>query len=454
MLSVVWFIVAISVLVAAHEFGHFWVARRLGFKVLRFSIGFGRPLAVWRSRHPDGTEYWLSMIPLGGYVKMLDEREAAVPEADRGRAFNQRPIPHRIAVLLAGPAFNFLFAIVAYWLMFTSGVPGLKAVIGAVQPDSVAARAGIVAGDEITAVGGRPTSTWENATLRIFDQLLATARIDLTVREPDGKTRNVELDVRGRESELTEPAALYTGLGLLPGPVLPAVIDAVTPDSPAAAAGLEAGDEVVAIGDKPIRSWDQWVNQIKQRPGETVDIAVRRDGGERTFSVAIGTVQEAGKTIGRIGASRPSTLPPGLMDSLRAEQRYGVFESLPRGVEKTWEMSALTVRMLVRMVVGDVSLKNMSGPLTIADYAGESAQAGLAPFLSFLAAVSISLGILNLLPIPMLDGGQVVYQIAEWFKGSPLSERALVLGQQIGVFFLIVLMSFAFYNDLSRIFGS
>jgi regulator of sigma E protease len=394
------------------------------------------------------------MIPLGGYVKMLDERETPVPAADQGRAFNHRPIPHRIAVLLAGPAFNFLFAIVAYWLMFTTGVPGLKAVIGAVQPDSVAARAGIVAGDEIVAVGGRPTATWENATLRIFDQLLSDARIDLTVREPSGESRTVQLDVRGREAELTEPAALYTGLGVLPGPVLPAVIDAVTPDSPADAAGLKAGDEVVAIGDTPIRSWDQWVNYIKQRPGETVDITVRREGRERTFSVAIGTVEEGGKTYGRIGASRPTTLPPALVDSLRAEQRYGVLESLPRGVEKTWEMSALTVRMLVRMVVGDVSLKNMSGPLTIADYAGESAQAGLAPFLSFLAAVSISLGILNLLPIPVLDGGQVVYQIAEWFKGSPLSERALVLGQQIGVFLLILLMSFAFYNDISRHFGS
>jgi regulator of sigma E protease len=455
MLSVVWFIVAISVLVAAHEFGHFWVARRLGFKVLRFSIGFGRPLAVWRSRHPDGTEYWLSMIPLGGYVKMLDERETPVPAADAGRAFNQRPIPHRIAVLLAGPAFNFLFAIVAYWLMFTSGVPGLKSVIGAVQPDSVAAHAGIIAGDEVTAVGGRPTATWENATLRIFDELLADARIDLTVRDPDGRTRNVQLDVRGREAELTAPGALYTGLGVLPGPVLPAVIDSVTPDSPAAAAGLEAGDEVVAIGDKPINSWEQWVNYIKQRPGETVDITARRAGRNLTFSVTIGTAQEGGKTIGRIGASRPSTVPPGLIDSLRAEQRYGVFESLPRGVEMTWQVSALTVRMMVRMVVGDVSLKNMSGPLAIADYAGQSAKEGLATFLSLLAGLSISLGILNLLPIPILDGGQVVYQIAEWLKGSPLSERALILGQQIGVFFLIMLMSLAFYNDLSsRIFGS
>ena len=451
-MKLVWFIVAISVLVAAHEFGHFWVARRLGFKVLRFSIGFGKPLAVWRSRHPDGTEYWLSMIPLGGYVKMLDERETPVPAADHGRAFNQRPIPHRIAVLLAGPAFNFLFAILAYWLMFTTGVDGLKPVIGAVEPDSVAARAGIVAGDEIAAVGGRTTSTWENATLRIFDELLADARIDLTVRDPKGGTRRVQLDVRGRESELTEPAALFKGLGVLPGPALPAVIETVLPGSAAAAAGLKTGDEVLALGDKPIGSWDQWVNYIKQRPGETVDITVRRDGIERNVKVTIGQDHEGGKTIGRIGASRP--IPPDVIESLRAEQRYGLLESLPRGIQMTWEMSALTVRMLVRMVVGDVSLKNMSGPLTIADYAGESARAGLAPFLSFLAAVSISLGILNLLPIPMLDGGQVVYQIAEWFKGSPLSERALVVGQQIGVFFLIVLMSFAFYNDLSRIFGS
>jgi regulator of sigma E protease len=455
MLSVLWFVVAISVLVAAHEMGHFWVARRLGFKVLRFSIGFGRPLAVWRSKHPDRTEYWLSMIPLGGYVKMLDERETPVPEADRGRAFNHRPIPHRIAVLLAGPAFNFLFAILAYWLMFATGVPGLKTVIGAVQPDSVAARAGIVAGDEITAVGGKPTATWENATLRILDGLLAEARIDLTVREPNGQTRNVQLDVRGRETELTVPGALYNGLGVLPGPVLPAVIESVTPDMPAAAAGLKGGDEVVAIAGKPIKSWDEWVEYIKQRPGETTDITIRRDGSERTFSVAIASVQDGGKTIGRIGATRPSTVPPGLIETLRAEQRYGVFEALPRGVEKTWEVSALTVRMIVRMVIGDVSLKNMSGPLAIAGYAGESAKQGLAVFLSLLAGLSISLGILNLLPIPMLDGGQVVYQIAEWLKGSPVSERALVLGQQIGVFFLIMLMSLAFYNDISsKIFGS
>jgi regulator of sigma E protease len=454
MLTVVWFVVAISVLVAAHEFGHFWVARRLKFKVQRFSIGFGRPLLVWRGRHPDRTEYWLSMIPLGGYVKMLDEREGPVSPEERDRAFNRRPIPHRIAVLLAGPAFNFLFAILAYWLMFATGVPGWKPIIGAVQPNSVAARAGIGAGDEIEAVAGRPSATLENATLQILDELLADGRIDLTIRRPNGDTHKVRLDVHGREAELTEPAALYTGLGIQLGPVAPAVIGSVTPGSPAAAAGLLAGDEVLMAGDSPIESWEQWVNFIRQRPGQTVDGTVRRGDGEHSLTMTIGTVDEAGETIGRIGASRPPTLPAQLIDSFRAEQRYGVLESLPRGVQKTWEMSALTVRMLFKMIVGDVSVKNMSGPLTIAEYAGESARAGLATFLSFLAAVSISLGILNILPIPILDGGQVVYQVAEWLKGSPISERALVLGQQIGVVFIIALMSLAFYNDLSRHFGS
>jgi regulator of sigma E protease len=455
MLDLLSFVVAISVLVAAHEFGHFWVARRLGFKVLRFSIGFGRPLLVRRGGPPDHTEYWLSMIPLGGYVKMLDEREHDVPvvSSDRHRAFNQRPVWQRIAVLLAGPAFNFLFAIVAYWLMFASGVPGLKPMIGAVAPDSVAARAGIEPGDEITAVGGRPTATWENATLRIFDELLTDARIDLALRERNGNTKNIQLDVRGREAELTEPAALFRGLGIQAGPVIPAVVGSVTPDSPAERAGMLAGDEVVSIDGRPVEGWEQWVDFIRQRPGETVAVNVVRNGRETALTVEIARFEEAGKTIGRIGAARTSAVPPELIDSLRAEQRYGVLESVPRGIEKTWEVSALTVRMLVRMVVGDVSLKNMSGPLTIADYAGDSAQAGFAAFLSFLAAVSISLGILNLVPIPLLDGGQVVYQLIEWFKGSPLSERAMVLGQQIGIFFLVVLMSFAFYNDLSRIFG-
>ena len=452
--SILAFVVAIGVLVSVHEFGHFWVARRLGFKVLRLSIGFGRPLARWRGAAPDYTEYWLSSIPLGGYVKMLDERETPVADVDRARSFNHRPIWQRIVVLLAGPAFNFLFAIIAYSAMFATGVPGIKPVIGAVTEGSVAARAGLAPNDEIETVGGRPIDTWEAATLAIFDELLGKSRIDLKVREPSGDTRTVSLDVRGRAAELTEPSALYTGLGIRPAPVVPAVIARLAPGSAAEQAGLKVGDEVLRADERKITDWEQWAAFTRKRPGETVTLQIRRGGEELTVPVTIGTVEEKGVTIGRIGAAGSAELPAGTIERLRAEQRYGPIESLPRGVEKTWQMTSLTVRMLAHMLVGDVSLKNMSGPITIATVAGDSAQAGFSTFLNFLAVVSISLGIINLLPVPLLDGGQVLYQVVEWVKGSPLSERALALGQQIGALFLIVLMSFVFYNDLTRIFGS
>ena len=447
------FIVAIGVLVAVHEFGHYWVARRLGFKVLRYSIGFGRPLLRWRGSDPDRIEYWLSAIPLGGYVKMLDEREGPVPAADSHRAFNRRPIPHRIAVLLAGPGFNFLFAIVAYWVMFATGVPGIKPIIGAVAQGSLAETAGLRADDEIQSVGGRATETWEHATLAILDELLADARIELVVRSSSGATKSVDLDVTGREAELTAPSALFSGLGFQPGPVMPAVIADVTPGMAAEAAGLKVGDRVLEANGMQITGWEELVDFVRKRPGETIELTVERDGARLSLPVTIGQVEDGGQAVGRIGASRPLEFAPEVVERLLAEQRYSVLESLPRAIEKTWEVSALTVRMLVRMVVGDVSVKNISGPITIATYAGDSAQAGLSAFLSFLAVVSISLGILNLLPIPLLDGGQIVYQVAEGLKGSPLSERAMVLGHQVGVLFLIVLMSFVFYNDLSRIFS-
>jgi regulator of sigma E protease len=457
MLYIAWrllaFTVAIGVLVSVHEFGHFWVARRLGFKVLRFSIGFGRPLLRWSGRAPDYTEYWLSSIPLGGYVKMLDEREGPVAAVEQDRSFNQRPIWQRILVLLAGPAFNFLFAIIAYWVMFTVGVPGTKAVIGAVVEDSVAARAGLAPNDQIEAVGDRPTATWEGATLVIFEELLANGRIDLRVREPSGATKNVSLDVRGRSRELTEPAALYTGLGIRPAPVVPAVVGAVTPGSAADTAGLQAGDEVLRGDGHKIADWEQWVDFIRKRPGESVTLEIRRGADTLEVPVTIGSVEDNGATVGRIGATRPD-VPASAFEALRAEQRYSVLEALPRGLATTWQMTSLTVRMLGHMLIGEVSLKNMSGPIAIATVAGDAAQAGFRAFFDVLAVLSISLGIINLVPVPLLDGGQVLYQVLEWVKGSPLSERALAVGQQIGVFFLIVLMSFVFYNDLTRIFGS
>ena len=452
-LAIAAFIVTIGILVSFHEYGHFAVARALGFKVLRFSVGFGKPLYRWQGRAPAGavvagtpapapTEYWISSIPLGGYVKLLDEREGPVPAAERHMAFNRRPIPQRIAVLAAGPGFNFVFAIMAYWLMFVTGVPSLKAFVGDITPGSTAAQAGLAEYDEILAVGDRPTPTWEAATLAILDELLSDGRIDMTVEGADGRARTVELDVRGREAELTEPESLWQGLGFSPG-ALPPVIGAVTPDGPAERAGFLQGDRLLSAEREPMDNWATWVEFIRSRPGQTVSVLVQRGGNERRLTLAIGSVDQDGQIIGRIGAGADNYV----------EQRYGVVEAVPRGIARTWEMSALTLRMLGRMVVGDVSVRNISGPLTIAAFAGDSARAGLTAILSFLAIVSISLGILNLLPVPLLDGGQIVYQAVEWAKGSPLSERSMLIGQQVGLVMLFVLMSFAFYNDFARIFG-
>ena len=443
--NALWFIVAISVLVAAHEFGHFIVARLLGFKVLRFSIGFGRPLLSWRGGPPDHIQYWISMIPLGGYVKMLDEHEGPVVTEERHRAFHQRPVWQRIAVLLAGPAFNFMFAILAYWLMFLSGVLELKPLITAVDEGSVAARAELRAGDEITAIGGQPTATQERALLRILDEILNDGRIELAVRAPNGAMRNAELDVRGREEELTEPAVLFKGLGFELGNDPPAVVGQLEQGKPADRAGLQPADWIVSGNGQAIESWGQWLEFVRNRPGETVDIVVVRGDSELTLHATLDSATLGDKTVGRIGMGPAEFL---------VEQRYGVVEAFPRAVAETWGMMKFSVSMVTHMITGQVSLKNMSGPLSIADIAGDAAKAGLGYFLKVLALVSISLGILNLLPIPLLDGGQIVYQLAEWIKGAPLSERAMVLGQQIGIFFVIALTGFAFYNDIVRLFGS
>ena len=479
-LSVVAFIVAIGILVSVHEFGHFWVARKLGFRVLRFSVGFGKPLVRWygnpfkvlshwlsylfpqfASSHAQKddptdsqvTEYWLSAIPLGGYVKLLDEREGPVPEEQRHLAFNRRPIPHRISVLMAGPGFNFLFAILVYWIMFVSGVPGIKPIIGTVAEDSIASRAGLKANDEIIAVGQQVTQTLDDFIMAILDDLLADDLIPLTVVDDFGEKRQTEIDLRGQQAELTEPGALFEGLGIEFGPSFPALIGEVTSGAAAELAGIQAGDRVVSADGHTIQSWAQWVRYVRERPGEMSMVTVIRGRSEFNMELQIGSIEEEGKLIGRIGAAPDldSEAVQLLVERVRTEQRYGVLVSLGKGIEKTWDMAVLTLKMLGSMLVGDVSVRNLSGPISIAAYAGDSAGAGASYFLGFLAVVSISLGILNLLPIPLLDGGQIVYQLLEWIKGSPLSERAMIFGQQLGILFFIVLMSFAFYNDITRL---
>jgi len=449
--SVLAFVVAIGILVAIHEYGHYLVARLLGVKVLRYSVGFGRVL--WSRRGgPDQTEYCLSAIPLGGYVKLLDERDCAVTFAERGRAFNRQSGPARIAILAAGPAFNLLFAILAYTVMFVDGVPGMRPVVGSVEAGSLAADAGLEAGDTIVQVGERRVATWEGATIAMLDGMLADGTIRLSVKADGGSERPVVLRTAGRESELTEPGRLFDRLGFEAWTPRPEpVIDELVPGGAAEAAGLQPGDRIMSADGRVIETWPDWVELVRGRPGEILDVVVLRDGAELRLPLEVGSAQTDEGRVGRIGAT--VRLPEGLIEGMRAEERYQPLEAVARATAKTWEMSALTLRMIWRMVVGDVSPKNISGPINIAQYAGVSASIGASAFLGFLAIVSISLGVLNLLPVPMLDGGQIVYTLAEALKGGPLSERAQLIGQQIGIGFLLVLMSFAFYNDLSRLLG-
>lgn len=444
------FIVAIGVLVAVHEYGHFWMARRVGIRVLRFSIGFGRPL--WSRRAADGTEYAISAIPLGGYVKLLDEREGPVPTEHLDAAYNRKPVWQRILVLLAGPCANFLFAVAAYWVLFVAGVPALKPVVGEVVPGSVAARAGIGSGDEIVSVGSRETPTREAAVLAILDRLMSGETITVRVRGADGVGRDAALRIDGDTRALTEPGALMPGLGFdFWYPVVPARVGRVLPGSPAERAGLREGDELLAVDGTPVADFPELVGLVQPNAGRTLVFTVERAGEQLEVPIEVEGQREGELLVGRIGVQPDSGTP--IPEEMRARERYGAVAALGRATAKTWDMSALTVRMLWNVAVGDVSVKNLSGPINIAEYAGFSARQGILSFLSFLAVVSVSLFVLNLLPIPILDGGQIVYQLAELAKGSPLSERAQAVGQQIGLLLLLVLMSFAFYNDLSRLFS-
>ena len=453
--SIVAFIVAIGILVSVHEFGHFWVARRLGFKVLRFSLGFGKPLLKRTSRDADAVEYVLAAIPLGGYVRLLDERDGPVPHGEEHRAFNRRPPIARIAVLLAGPGANFLFAILAYWILFMQGVPGLKPVIGEVVPDSHAAHADLRTLDEIVGIDGKPTPTRQAAILSILEHVVEDGAVPLEVRDERGATRN--LTIRVPESErraLTEPGVLLRGLGLsFWYPPQPVVVAELSPGDPAIRAGLAIGDRIVAVDGMPVADYPVFVAEIRSRPERPTRITAIRDGRRIDLDLVPKAVIEEGRTVGKIGLGAALGDSSGFPTSMQTVERYGPFTALAPAVRETWDKSALTVRFLWRMVTGHVSTKNISGPINIAQYAGLTATEGFTYYLGFLALVSISLAILNLLPVPVLDGGQVMFQLVEMVKGAPLSMKAQVFGQKVGIAMLVALMGVAFYNDITRLFG-
>ena len=431
------FIVAISILVAVHEYGHYLAGRLVGMKVLRYSIGFGKP--IWtRVAGSDATEYCISAIPLGGYVRFLDERDGPVPAADAGRSFNSKPVSARIFVLLAGPAFNFLLAMAVYWALFVAGQPALPATIGAVEPNSPAAEAGLVEGDQIVAIGERGAEAWDTALLAMLDEMTSDGRIPMTVFGADLAERDVVVVVGDDVRRLTEPGELFAGLGFVPGGY-PPVIGELLNDGAAAGSDLQVGDRIVAVDGNPIRHFGELGPLIVERPGERVRVRYLRGDDLRTTTLTLGSELRDGRDVGMLGVRVQQVL-----------RKYGIGAAVPVAIGHTWDQSVFTVTMLGRMLTGDVSLKNISGPITIAEVAGESARSGPRQFLEFLALISISLGILNLLPVPILDGGQIVVQSVEAVKGSPLSERALVIGQQVGIAALILLMSLAFYNDIAR----
>ncbi|HQY69095.1 MAG TPA: sigma E protease regulator RseP [Pseudomonadales bacterium] len=443
-------LVTLGILVAVHEFGHFWVARRCGVKVLRFSIGFGK--ALWRRTARDGTEYVIAAVPLGGYVKMLDEREGPVAQEELAFSFNRKPVSARMAIVAAGPAANFVLAIVAFYVLYMIGVPGLAPVIGDIAPGSVAEAAGLERGQEIIAVDGEPTPTRQAVAMQLLKRLGESGEIRFSVRYPQtqaGLTYESSARIEDWLMGEDEPD-LLGGLGMsYLIPEVPARVAEVVAGSPAERAGMRAGDLIVAVDGEAVASWEAWVGVVRANPGTALAVEVEREQARVMLRVTpAGVQQKDGSRAGQVGVSvAEPQWPPGM---LRVD-RYGPLAAWRPALAQTWSLAVFTVDSVKKMFEGLISPKNLSGPITIAKVATDSARSGLESYISFLALLSISLGVLNLFPIPVLDGGHLVYYLIEMIKGSPVSERAQMLGYQVGLVILVGVMLLAFYNDINRL---
>ncbi|MCB1893788.1 MAG: RIP metalloprotease RseP [Zoogloeaceae bacterium] len=443
------FAIALGVLIVFHELGHYLVARLCGVKVLRFSVGFGKPL-VSRRYGADRTEWALAAFPLGGYVKMLDEREGEVPAAELHRAFNRQTVGKRFAIVAAGPIANLLLAVVLYWGLFVHGSEELKAIVAQPVAESAAARAGLRAGDTVVSVAGDDVRSWQELRWAMLQHALDGSQVGIGVIPEGGRNAELRtLSMAGASLE-AEAGDVLDQLGLHPlRPPIAPVIGRLIDDAAADLAGIRVGDRVVAIDGEPIEQWSQLVETVVASEGRTLSVRVERDGLPLVLAVTPQLEQAGGRSVARIGVAVAND--PGLRQRMFSTVRYGVVDALGKAFQQTWETSVLSVSVIGRMILGDVSWKNLSGPVTIADFAGQSAKMGVAHYLKFLALISISLGVLNLLPIPVLDGGHLLYYLVEIVKGSPVPDRIMEIGQQVGLALLVMLMAFAFYNDINRL---
>ncbi|MBL7004238.1 MAG: RIP metalloprotease RseP [Gammaproteobacteria bacterium] len=448
--SVVGFICAIAILVTIHEFGHYWVAKKLGVKVLRFSVGFGKPL--WKKvAGEDQTEYVIGAIPLGGYVKMLDEREGDVDEKEKHRAFTQKSVYSRFAIVAAGPLFNFIFAILAYWLLFMAGVSGVKPLIGDVELNSIAAKAGLQSEQQIIAVNDKPVQTWATARFSLLEQSVGSKSINVTVLDKNNTQSVKTLDV-SQFNALNEQKEFLDQIGLSTWrPKIAPVIAAVSPDGAAARAGFKAGDKIYSMNGDIISDVKEWIRVIREHAGRELSVVVLRDGNKVTLHPIPDLKTAEGETYGFLGVSNKIIIPPSIREKMMVTEIYNPVDAFVEAISRTGQMSWLTLKVMGKLVIGEASIKNLSGPITIAEYAGTSAQMGLNTFLTFMALISISLGVLNLLPIPVLDGGHLFYYLIEMIKGSAVSEQFELMGQKVGLFVLLCFMSIAIYNDILRL---
>ncbi len=439
------FLFTIGLLVTVHEWGHYWVAKRLGIKILCFSVGFGKPLFT-RRWGADQTEFMIAAIPLGGYVKMLDEQEGDVAPEERHRAFNRQPLWVRALVVAAGPLINFLFAILMFMLMFMLGVEGARPVVGEVLPNTPAAQAGIQTGQEIIAVNQRATLRWESVIQETLQTVVNQEETHYQLRDEKGYEKNLTINTQHLSPDDFTQRGLFDKLGLKPyRPQLPPIIGRVLDNSAAQRGGLQEGDKILRFNGEKIHSWHEWAQQIAQYPEQDIYIEIERQGRRMTLTLKPDNIEGQGK-LG-VGAKVPENWGA----NYRSIERYGMFAAFGQAVDKTWDLSALTLKMLGKMLMLEVSHKNISGPITIAEFAGHSFNMGWDRFLFFLGLVSLSLGIINLMPVPLLDGGHLLLYLMEAIKGSPLSDHLMLFMQRIGVSIVLLLMSLALFNDFNRL---